>query len=95
MCFFLILGLLLQDRQGFARGVIGVILAFGKVPLFFYCVHLWLYRLRPGWMPRPPFYMDLVSVAAFWLVGLLILWRLCIRYEKLKRSHPDSLLQYI
>jgi hypothetical protein len=28
-------------------------------------------------------------------VGLYILWRLCLRYERLKRKHPDSLLQYL
>lgn len=95
MCLFLALGLLIQDRPGFSRGVTGAIHTFGRVPLFFYLVHLWLYRVRPGWMARPPFYMDLLPTVAFWLVGLFILWRLCIRYERLKRSHPDSLLQYI
>jgi len=95
MCLFLALGLILQDRPGFTRGLTGAILTFGKVPLFFYCVHLWLYRLRPGWVPRRPFQMDLIGVAVFWIAGLLVLWRLCLRYEKLKRSHPDSLLQYI
>ena len=95
MCLFLALGLLLQDRPGFTRGLTGAILTFGRVPLFFYCAHLWLYRLRPGWTTRPLFDMDLTTTVAFWLVGLLVLWHLCIRYEKLKRSHPGSLLQYI
>ncbi len=95
MCFFLALGLILQDRSGFTQGVTGAILTFGKVPLFFYCVHLWLYRIRPGWMTQRPFYLDLVSTGVFWLLGLFVLWRLCIRYEHLKRNNPDSLLQYI
>jgi len=95
LCFLLALGLLLHDRPGFKEGIKGAVHTIGRVPLFFYCTHLWLYRLRPGWMVRPPFSMDLVTRAAFWLVGLVILWCLCIRYEKLKRSHPDSLLQYI
>jgi uncharacterized membrane protein len=94
-CLFLAFGLLLQGRAGFNRGVTGAILTFGTVPLFFYLTHLWLYRLRPGWMLRAPFQLDLATTAAFWLVGLLILWRLSIRYEKLKREHPNSLLQYI
>ena len=95
MCFFLTLGLILQDRPGFTQGVTGAILTFGKVPLFFYCVHLWLYRIRPGWMTQRPFYLDLVSTGVFWLLGLFVLWRLCIRYEHLKRNNPDSLLQYM
>lgn len=95
MCLFMALGFHLQDRPGFDNGITGIILAFGRNPLFFYLVHLWLYRVRPGWTPRPIFYLDLQTTIAFWLIGLVILWRLCLRYEKLKRSHPDSLLQYI
>ncbi len=96
MCFFLALGLILQNRSGFTRGITGVILTFGKVPLFFYCIHIWLYRLWVGWLDRPTtFQMNLVGTAIFWVVGLVILWRLCIWYEKLKKSHPDSLLKYI
>ncbi len=95
MCLFMALGFHLQDRPGFDKGITGIILAFGRNPLFFYLVHLWLYRVRPGWTPRPVFYLDLQTTIAFWLIGLVILWRLCLRYEKLKRSHPDSLLQYI
>lgn len=95
MCFFLALGLYLQSRLGYKKGITGVILDFGRVPLFFYCIHLWLYRLRPGWISMRPFNMNLIGVAVFWFVGLLVLWRLCLRYEKLKRSYPESLLQYI
>jgi uncharacterized membrane protein len=95
MCLFMALGFHLQDRPGFDNNITGIILAFGRNPLFFYLVHLWLYRVRPGWTPRPIFYLDLQTTIAFWLIGLVILWRLCLRYEKLKRSHPDSLLQYI
>jgi uncharacterized membrane protein len=95
MCLFMALGLHLHDRPGFDKGITGIILAFGRNPLFFYLVHLWLYRVRPGWTPRPVFYLDLQTTIAFWMIGLVILWRLCLRYEKLKRSHPDSLLQYI
>jgi len=96
MCFFLALGLFLQNRSDFTRGITGVILTFGKGPLFFYCIHIWLYRLWVGWFDRPTtFQMNLVGTAIFWVVGLVILWRLCIWYEKLKKRHPDSLLKYI
>jgi len=46
-------------------------------------------------MTRPLFMMDLPNVFVFWLIGLIVLWRLCLRYEKYKRAHPESLLQYI
>jgi len=94
-CLFMALGLALQNRPGFNKGVTGFVLAFGRVPLFFYLVHLWLYRLRPGWVLRPPFQLDLLTTTALWVVGLLILWRLCLRYERLKEKYPDSLLKYI
>lgn len=54
LCFLLALGLLLHDRPGFKEGVKGAIHTIGRVPLFFYCTQLWLYRLRSGWMARPP-----------------------------------------
>jgi uncharacterized membrane protein len=95
MCFFLALGLFLQEKSGFNKGLTGALLIFGRTPLFFYLTHLWLYRVRPGWVTNPLFYMDLYPTIVLWLGGLVILWRLCVRYEKLKRNHPDSILQYI
>lgn len=96
MCFFLVLGLILQNRPNFTRNITGVILTFGKVPLFFYCIHVWFYKFWVGWFDRPTsFQMSLVGTAIFWVIGLVILWRLCIWFEKLKKSHPDSLLKYI
>jgi len=95
MCLLLALGLILQGRAGFDKGLTGAISTFGRTPLFFYLTHLWLYRLKPGWMTQKFLLLDLWTTAAFWFVGLLILWRLCIRYERLKSRHPDSLLQYI
>ena len=95
MCLFMALGLYLEQRHGFDKGLTGVILSFGRNPLFFYLTHLWLYRVRPGWVARPVAYLDIYTTIAFWIVGLVVLWRLCLRYEKFKRQHPDSLLQYI
>lgn len=95
MSLFLALGLYLQDRRGFNRGITGVILTFGRTPLFFYITHLWLYRVRLPGVARPRFSLPLFPTLAFWLVGLFILWQLCLRYERLKRRHPNSILQYI
>jgi uncharacterized membrane protein len=95
MCLFMALGLHLQDRPKFHEGVTGIILTFGRNPLFFYLTHLWLYRVRLPFAPRPWISLALAPTLVFWLLGLLVLWQLCIRYERLKRAHPQSLLQYI
>jgi hypothetical protein len=42
-----------------------------------------------------PFTLSLPATAAFWLLGLLVLWRLCLRYERLKVRYPGSILQYL
>jgi hypothetical protein len=54
-----------------------------------------MYRVRPFFMTRPLFSMDLPTTLATWIIGLIVLHRLCIRYEKYKRSHPESLTQYV
>lgn len=101
MCFFLALGLFLQNRIQFTQGITGVLITFGRVPLFFYCTHLWLYRLWPEWMtifqaqPYLSHNLGIVWAAIFWVNELFILWRLCLWYEALKRRHPHSLLRYI
>ncbi len=94
MCLFLALGLALQKRAWFSKGLTGIILAYGRNPLFFYLTHLWLFRLRlPGRTP-PPFFLEMWQTFIFWVVGLAVLWQLCIRYEKNKRKYP-RFLQYI
>ncbi len=95
MCLMMALGLHLQDRPHFDQGATGVILALGRTPLFFYLSHLWLYRMRLPGAPRPWFSLPLFPTLVFWLLGILALWRLCLRYEVLKRSYPTSILQYI
>ena len=95
MCLLMALGLIMEDKSWFGGGVTGVLLVFGRTPLFFYVTHLILYRVRPFFMTRSLFMMDLPNVFVFWLIGLIVLWRLCLRYEKYKRAHPESLLQYI
>lgn len=94
MCIFMYIGLKLQENPGFKTGLTGVLLTYGRSPLFFYLAHLWLYKLNlPGrrWPPVLPMFPTMI----LWAVGLTVLWWLCDRYEKIKRKHPRSLLQYI
>jgi uncharacterized membrane protein len=94
MCLFMAYALKQQDNADFDEGITGILNQFGRVPLFFYLTHLWLYRLR---LPNSPglFYMPLTPTLGFWVLGLGILYQLCKRYEVLKRMHPGSILQYI
>ena len=93
MCLFMSYGLKLQETNEFHR-VTDILLQFGRVPLFFYITHLWIYRLRPP-NTATPFYMPMTPTIGLWLLGLYALFELCKRYEKLKRGNPDSFLQYI
>ena len=99
MLLFMALGLHIQERSWFKGGLSGVLLTFGRNPLFFYVTHLWLYRMQwPDYAPgryTPPFYRALPESLVFWAVGLVVLWQLCIRYERLKRKYPKPILQYI
>ena len=94
MSLFLALGLYLQNRGWSNKGISGIVHTYGRNPLFFYLTHLWLYRMRPPGPYKPPFFLQMPQTFVFWLVGLVVLWQLCIRYEKLKRAHP-RFLQYI
>ena len=99
MCLIMALGMHLEKLNMLAGKFTSVILVFGRNALFFYLVHLWLYRLNwPSFTPGayvPPFYLGLGETVLFWAVGLVVLWQLCLRYEKLKRKYPKPILQFI
>jgi uncharacterized membrane protein len=93
MCLFLVAGMVFAERGWLRNRVVAAVGTLGRVPLFFYVAHLWLYRLRLPGQP-PPFYLDLPQTAVVWLAGLLVLWLACSRYEVVKGQHP-RLLQYL
>jgi len=65
---------------------------FGQTPLFFYVVHLVLYKL----LGLLPFLRGSLAAGYLaWLVGLAVMAPLCYGYRALKRRHPQSLLQYV
>ena len=99
MCLLLGLGIVLEERGLLDNRLVSGTLTIGRNPLFFYLVHLWLYRANvPHFVPGryiPPFYLDLPTTLAFWGVGLVVLWYLCKEYEKMKKQYPKPILQYI
>lgn len=95
MCLLMALGIYLEGRLRTDRGVIGFIMTLGRTALFFYLTHLWLYRFRLPSMQPSELKLEFLPTVLAWLVGLLILWQLCIRYERLKKRYPTSILQYI
>jgi uncharacterized membrane protein len=58
---------------------------YGRSPLFFYIIHLYLYALM-GW--AFPNGLRLVRMLPFWLTGLLALYPLCLWYGQFKHSRP-------
>lgn len=66
---------------------------FGKTPLFFYVSHLYLY----GFIGRT-FFREGTGIPAmypWWIVGLVILYPLCLIYGRFKESRsPDSIWRF-
>jgi uncharacterized membrane protein len=93
MCIFMTIGLFIEEKGWSQRNISRIIHQFGRVPLFFYLTHLWLYRMRLPKTPAP-FHLNLSQTFGFWILGLVILWVLCNQYENLKKTYP-KFLQYI
>jgi hypothetical protein len=92
-------GIVLEERGMLGNKLVSGVLTIGRNPLFFYLVHLWLYRATwPLFVPGkyiPPFFLDLPTTLLFWVGGLVVLWYLCREYEKLKRKYPKPILEFI
>ncbi len=65
------------------------LLAFGRTPLFFYVVHIYLYGLLGLAYPGNT---SLAGMYPFWLLGLVLLYPACLRYQKFKnQTQADSI----
>lgn len=60
---------------------------FGRVPLFFYVAHLYLYGLLGLWITT-----DIAAMYPYWLLGLMILFPLCWGYDRFKHNRPTGSL---
>jgi len=70
------------------------LVVYGQVPLFFYIVHLILYAVLGLWLT--PEGTSILGIYPYWLLGLLILFPVCLLYRKLKQRPPVNLvLRYL
>jgi hypothetical protein len=74
-----------RHLEGLARPL----MVFGRAPLFFYVLHLYLYAIAGLAYPGET---SLAGMYPFWLAGLVALYPLCKRYDGFKRGKSgDSL----
>ncbi len=89
----ILLSALSRAKEG-AQRLLQPLVIFGRVPLFFYVLHLFLYAaighlLAPNGTSIPVVY-------PLWLLGLLVLFPLCLWYGWLKhRQSPGSVLRFL
>ena len=99
--------LLLAGFEQWRAAATRVLLVFGRVPLFFYILHIMLigrvaeltYRLQIGHLPYrgspEEFGFGLVGVYAVWIVAIAALYPVCRWYAGVKARHPGGWLSYL
>ncbi len=84
-----ILGLFAQVGEKWQR-FLQPLAVFGRTPLFFYVTHLFLYAGLGLWLT--PHGASIPAMYPYWLLGLLILYPLCLGYRWLKQRQPANLI---
>lgn len=81
---------LVRERKFMRLFFWNVVALFGKVPLFFYIVHVWVYKYLPKLLGLPP---KLGWAYVLCILGLFFLYYICRGYLSLKHRY-HSILQY-
>ena len=69
------------------------LVVYGRAPLFFYVIHLFLYAGLGLWLA--PEGTSLLAMYPYWLLGLLLLFPVCFLYGRLKqRPQVNRVLRY-
>ena len=81
----------LENRLS-ANRFFGIVRLFGGTPLFFYVVHLQVYKLLSL---IPILRGSLPAAYLSWLIGLAVLAPLCIGFRSVRQRYPNSVLRYV
>jgi uncharacterized membrane protein len=88
-----LLGLFARASQVVERGL-RLLVVLGRVPLFFYVTHLYLYGYMGLWIVAGG--TGIPGMYLYWLLGLLILFPLCLVYGRFKHRQPaGSLVRFL
>ena len=82
----IVLWLFSQTGERLQRFLLQPLAVFGRVPLFFYLLHLFLYAALGIWFI--PEGTSLPVMYPYWLVGLLLLYPMCLGYGRFKGRQP-------
>jgi uncharacterized membrane protein len=84
----------LSRANELAQRILQPLAVFGRVPLFFYVLHLFLYAAI-GYLAAPNG-TSIPIMVPFWLLGLLILFPLSLWYGRFKHRQPaHSVLRFL
>ncbi|MCP5042158.1 MAG: DUF1624 domain-containing protein [bacterium] len=78
---------LIMAARGLLEGPARALLVFGRAPLFFYVVHLYLFAFLGQMLPGDT---TLLGMYPVWLVGLAALYPMCRWYDGFKRKHSED-----